>query len=167
MLDPQDRVLLFRDHDPMVDDFTWWNTPGGGIDPGESPVQAVVREVHEETGLVADADTVLGPLAHRCVVHGYSDCVVHQTDDFFALRVPVFDVEPAGLTAAEAAMLLEHRWWSLDDLEASTERIWPAEIVELCELADRPDAWPVRLPDVEESSVLAQLGYVAPDSLAP
>lgn len=27
-----------------------WTLPGGGIDTGESPVQAVVREVHEETG---------------------------------------------------------------------------------------------------------------------
>ena len=27
-----------------------WTLPGGGIDPGESPVAAAVREVHEETG---------------------------------------------------------------------------------------------------------------------
>jgi 8-oxo-dGTP diphosphatase len=27
-----------------------WTLPGGGIDPGESPLAAVVREVHEETG---------------------------------------------------------------------------------------------------------------------
>ncbi len=29
-----------------------WNLPGGGVDPEESPVQAVVREVGEETGQV-------------------------------------------------------------------------------------------------------------------
>ncbi|WP_353951027.1 NUDIX domain-containing protein [Knoellia sp. S7-12] len=27
-----------------------WNLPGGGLDPGEGPTDAVVREVHEETG---------------------------------------------------------------------------------------------------------------------
>lgn len=27
-----------------------WNLPGGGLDPGEEPSDAVVREVHEETG---------------------------------------------------------------------------------------------------------------------
>jgi 8-oxo-dGTP pyrophosphatase MutT (NUDIX family) len=31
-----------------------WNLPGGGLDPGESPTAAVVREVAEETGQVVD-----------------------------------------------------------------------------------------------------------------
>jgi len=31
-----------------------WNLPGGGLDPGESPTQGVVREVAEETGQVVD-----------------------------------------------------------------------------------------------------------------
>ncbi len=31
-----------------------WNLPGGGLDPGESPTDGVVREVAEETGQVVD-----------------------------------------------------------------------------------------------------------------
>jgi 8-oxo-dGTP diphosphatase len=31
-----------------------WNLPGGGLDPGESPTEGVVREVAEETGQVVD-----------------------------------------------------------------------------------------------------------------
>jgi 8-oxo-dGTP diphosphatase len=31
-----------------------WNFPGGGIENGESPEEAVIREVHEETGYIIE-----------------------------------------------------------------------------------------------------------------
>ena len=36
-----------------------WTLPGGGIDHGEDPRQALVREVHEETGLYVEPGPVL------------------------------------------------------------------------------------------------------------
>ena len=46
--DNEERVLLChrRDHD-------LWNLPGGGVEAGESPWDALVREIKEETGLEA------------------------------------------------------------------------------------------------------------------
>ncbi|WP_431278849.1 NUDIX hydrolase [Leifsonia poae] len=50
-----------------------WTLPGGGIDPGEDPVDAVVREIAEETGYVAEPGELLGidsyivPAEHRFV----------------------------------------------------------------------------------------------------
>ncbi|MGO4534902.1 NUDIX hydrolase [Leifsonia sp. 2MCAF36] len=50
-----------------------WTLPGGGIDPGEDPVEAVVREIAEETGYSAEAGPLLGidskviPAEHRFV----------------------------------------------------------------------------------------------------
>ena len=37
-----------------------WTLPGGGIEPGEDPVDAVVREIAEETGFEAVAGDLLG-----------------------------------------------------------------------------------------------------------
>ena len=41
------KVLLVSDGDGM------FLMPGGGIEPGEQPMAAAVRELHEETGLTA------------------------------------------------------------------------------------------------------------------
>lgn len=45
-----DRVLLTR-LAPRVSRNPLWTLPGGGVEHGEEPRRAVVREVHEETGL--------------------------------------------------------------------------------------------------------------------
>ena len=39
-----------------------WSLPGGAIDPGEAPAQAIVREVWEETGLRVRPVAILGVL---------------------------------------------------------------------------------------------------------
>jgi len=97
-----ERALLLADTDPGLPGTRWWVTPGGGIDPGESPRQAAVRELAEETGLVVPPDSLLGPVAVRTVVHGYSDQVLSQVESFFVLfTAQPFEVRPAGLTADE------------------------------------------------------------------
>lgn len=37
-----------------------WSLPAGSVDPGETPAQAVVREVYEETGLRVEAVSIAG-----------------------------------------------------------------------------------------------------------
>ena len=46
--------------------------PGGRIDPGETPVQAALREAHEELGLNPAQVTVLGEADSYRTVTGYS-----------------------------------------------------------------------------------------------
>ena len=53
--DEQGRVLLChrRDHD-------FWNQPGGGVEAGETPWQAMLREAREETGLEVVIERLAG-----------------------------------------------------------------------------------------------------------
>ncbi len=52
-----DRILLAHWNSPQR---PAWTMPGGGIDPGEDPMDAAVREVFEETGFHVELDGILG-----------------------------------------------------------------------------------------------------------
>jgi ADP-ribose pyrophosphatase YjhB (NUDIX family) len=59
LTDPHHRVLLCHRRDRDA-----WNLPGGGVEPGESPWECVVREVKEETGLEVQVERLAG-LYHK------------------------------------------------------------------------------------------------------
>ncbi len=53
--DGEGRVLLCHRRD-----MDWWNLPGGGMEAGELPTEAVIREVREETGLEVAVEAMTG-----------------------------------------------------------------------------------------------------------
>lgn len=53
LLTHEDRMLLCRISSELPRWAGYWTLPGGGLDFGEKPEDAVVREVGEETGLLA------------------------------------------------------------------------------------------------------------------
>ena len=69
-----------------------WSLPGGGIDHGEQPIDAVHREVHEETGLrLADAR-----LTAVDSIHFTGHAPDGTLEDFHAIRIVYRGSVPPG-----------------------------------------------------------------------
>ena len=80
-----DRILLSR-LAPMVTPEELWTLPGGGLDHGEDPRDAVIREIQEETGLTAE----VGETARVYSAHAPSAWRDGRRIDAHALRI-VYD----------------------------------------------------------------------------
>jgi 8-oxo-dGTP pyrophosphatase MutT (NUDIX family) len=85
VFDDRNRILLVCQADSRV-----WSAPGGSVDPHETPSDAVVREVWEETGLYTAPTRILG-------VYGGRSCLVtYPNGDRTEYVMTVFECEVRG-----------------------------------------------------------------------
>ncbi len=102
-----------------------WQMPQGGIDPGEAPLDAALRELWEETGIPADLVTVEAEsaqwipymLPHDLVPHLWKGRYQGQEQKWFLLRFNGADNDVNIVT--EHPEFSHWQWLAPDQLVAS------------------------------------------------
>jgi 8-oxo-dGTP diphosphatase len=123
LLSPTKEVLLISFVVSRSDgEFAFWATPGGEVEEGEDDLAAAQRELREELELTVD---LLGPV-HLSEAHfEHNGALVLSTDVFFIGRCEREAPRLRPFTLEERAVIRSSRWWSLDEIETTGERVFP------------------------------------------
>ena len=110
------RIILIKDNKILLVKHTYypgWFTVGGAVDPGESPLQAVHRELQEEVGV-----TLKSPPKLFSVYYSHFE----KHDDYIVLYVGT-EFEQQEVHCDE---ILDKQWFDLtalpEDVSAGTQR---------------------------------------------
>ena len=133
LLDAADRILLMNGRLPGNPDRDGaWFTVGGGLEPGESWLEAAAREIVEETGIT---DFALGPIVwSRQGVLNIPHPVLFD-ERYVVARCAGGELSRAGWQALEHELIDDLRWWTHAELLATADRVFPGGLAE-------------RLPDI-------------------
>jgi 8-oxo-dGTP pyrophosphatase MutT (NUDIX family) len=115
---PEGRVLLLHEQDPAHPGVLYWGSIGGAVDPGETIVEAAVRELREETGIVVDPASLVGPILRADQPFTWAGRDYVNDAHFFAMPLgETVVVSFDHLVAEEAGNVLGSGWWTPSDLE--------------------------------------------------
>ncbi len=85
-----------------------WGLPKGGVEPGETPQQAALREIAEETGMSGVVEEELGSIDYWFSARERGGRI-HKTVHYFLVRAT------GGTTDSHDHEVSEARWVPVDD----------------------------------------------------
>ncbi len=128
LFDPDNRVLLQKilPLEPLsLKMDSVWITPGGQIENGESFIECAERELYEETGI---KNCIFGSvLWHSSDILKLNGEQTIFAQHFIYARAKTKQ-EP---TQGDDSVILENRWWTIDELHTQNIDIYPLKLPEL------------------------------------
>lgn len=112
--DPSGRFLILKRVPNEYDKVGLWDLPGGSVEPGEHPVAAVIREIHEECGIPG---AITGFICRYEWPHYAKPSVILECECYRAILVPS---PPECRIRVNASEHTQARWvsrWELDQYE--------------------------------------------------
>ena len=139
-------MLLLHVDDAMTDAPPFWITPGGGLNGGETFVEAAARELAEETGLNVPPELLGSPIAIGNSDWDFRGEPFHSESCYFAFKTQTFDLDDSGWDEVEREFHTGWRWWSAEELDTVDEKIIPNQLPDLVRrLGDGPIDPPIAL----------------------
>lgn len=132
VLDQFGCVLLFKfsHKSGQLAGRTYWATPGGAVEEGETFEEAALRELEEETGLSTQQLTAeVGRRSFELQLTNGE--VVCAEERFFGVRTVRSSLSSLGWTDNEREVVADHHWWSTEELQQTAEIIFPDGLLEL------------------------------------
>lgn len=116
-----DKILLNKEYRYVIENYSW-EIPGGGIDKGETPEKAAIRELYEETGIKADKLESLG------IFYPLNSVNTESITAFYTI------IEPTDLTLSKTEsgeQFVEQKYFNFSEV---------LEMIDKGELQDGPSA---------------------------
>ncbi len=122
----QKQEVLLVEHTYM----SGWHLPGGGVDQGESPKAAIIREVKEETGIIVKEEPSLFAI--------YSHKILGANDYPMVYIIKEFAIQQDAKLSQE----IKHaRWFEVNSLPPETTESTRQRIQEYLQGLPPADIW--------------------------